>query len=90
MTVIGVGFDSPALNSEWSDSEGFTFDLWTDGDRELATYYGAVTTDKQARPSRITKVLDPDGVLVLEYVDDVIVGAHPAEVLEDCGILFGG
>ena len=37
--------------------------------------------------SRVTRVLDADGVLVLEYAVTTI-SAHPAEVLEDCKLLF--
>lgn len=37
----------------------------------------------------MTRILDADGVLVLEY-NDVDFGTSPQEVLEDCEILFGG
>ncbi|MBA2320103.1 MAG: redoxin domain-containing protein [Deltaproteobacteria bacterium] len=90
VTIVAVGFDSPVVNSEWAEEESFQFDLWTDGDRQLATYYDAVDSPLQARPDRVTKVLDADGVLVLEYVESVIVGTHPDDVLEDCRALFGG
>ena len=90
MTIVGVGFDSPAVNAEWAAEESFLFELWTDGDRQLADYYGAVSGPDQGRPSRVTKILDASGVLVLEYNEDVVVGAHPDEVLTDCKLLFGG
>ncbi len=34
-------------------------------------------------------VLDADGDLVLEYLDDIDVGTHPALVYDDCVKLFG-
>lgn len=45
-------------------------------------------------PARVTKVLDEDGVLVLEYVDmnafdSGVAAAHPAKVLSDCQQIFG-
>jgi len=40
-------------------------------------------------PSRITKVLNEEGTLILEYVDDVGVNSHPAEVLEDFKTVMG-
>jgi peroxiredoxin len=40
-------------------------------------------------PQRITKILDANGDLVLEYVTDVGPGTHPQKVLEDCRLLFG-
>jgi peroxiredoxin len=92
VTIIGVGFDSPNANTAWSEGEipPFTFELWTDGDRQLATYYDAVANQVQVNPSRVTKVLDPSGTLVLEYVADIAVGTHPGLVLADCQALFGG
>ena len=36
----------------------------------------------------MTRVLDADGTLVLEY-DVVPVGTHPSHVLHDVEILFG-
>jgi peroxiredoxin Q/BCP len=87
--IVGVGFDTPTANAAWAEQESFEFELWTDGDRELATYYGAVDDEDQVNPSRVTKVLDVDGTLVLEYVESIIVGEHPSKVLADCQQLFG-
>lgn len=90
MTIVGVGFDDPATNRAWSEDGGFTFELWTDDDdRTLALTYGAAASASQRYPSRITVVLDADGELVLEYLEDINVGAHPREVLDDCTLLFG-
>ena len=52
-------------------------------------YYGAVESRSSMFPSRITKLLDAEGRLILEYVDDVSVSGHPMEVLEDCQKIFG-
>jgi hypothetical protein len=38
--------------------------------------------------SRVTKILDASGTLVLEY-EVSSIGTHPAQVLEDCIALFG-
>ncbi len=89
MHIVGVGFDSPQDNTEWAAEEGFQFELWTDDDKTLAVYYGAASSTSALIPSRVTRVLDADGVLVLEYqVTDI--GIHPQDVLDDCRILFGG
>ncbi len=90
MTIVAVGFDTPTVNAEWAAEESFEFDLWTDGERELAEYYGAVSGPTQSRPSRVTRILDASGVLVLEYNEGVVAGTHPELVLGDCKILFGG
>ena len=42
----------------------------------------------QNTPRRVTRVLDAEGRVVLSY-DDVKVGTHPEEVLQDCRALFG-
>lgn len=68
--------------------EGFQYDLWSDDSRELALYYGAATSAGQGTASRRTFLLDDDGDLLLEY-PVVAVGTHPAEVLDDCLLLFG-
>jgi peroxiredoxin len=86
--IVGVGFDAPSVNAGWAEEEEFEFELWTDSDAHtLAVWYGAGTTSSWF-PSRVTKVLDADGVLRLEYaVSDL--GTHPNQVLEDVRILFG-
>lgn len=88
MTIVGVGFDDPATNAGWAAEEGFTFELWTDDDKTLALTYGAATSQSSPVPSRVTRVLDADGTLLLEYQVSAI-GTHPSEVLADCQVLFG-
>jgi peroxiredoxin len=85
---VGVSFNKPEKNAPWAQAEGFQFPLWSDEDKALALHYGAVRSRLSPVPGRITVVLDAQGQLVLRY-DDVDVGAHPADVLEDCEALFG-
>jgi hypothetical protein len=51
-------------------------------------HYGAAARPTAATPKRITKILDAEGVLVLEYLT-VDVGTSPWDVLDDCRVLFG-
>ncbi len=88
MRIVGVSFNKPARNLAWSTSQAFPFELWSDEARDLAVHYGAATSRKAFAPSRITVLLDASGALLLRY-DDVNVGTHPADVLEDCRALFG-
>jgi peroxiredoxin len=83
-----VGLDSPEDNLAWAEDEGFPFELWTDEDKTLGVTYGALDGERDTSVSRITVVLDADGVLALEYLDDIVVGTHPEQVLEDCEALF--
>lgn len=88
MAIVGVSFDDPAKNQEWAEKEGFTFELWADDDRTLALAYGAASSASQPFADRVTKVLDDQGNLILEY-PKVSVGVHPGQVLSDCQVLFG-
>ncbi len=88
MAIVGVSFDEPEDTEEWAIDQEFLFELWSDVDRILAVHYGASDDYDDNAPSRITKLIGADGSLLLEYVEDVSVGTHPDEVLEDCQMLF--
>ena len=68
---------------EWAEEQSYEFDIWSDQDRTLGAYYGAADGPGDSVFSRVTKVTNPDGVLVLEYVDAIDTGTHPSEVLSD-------
>jgi len=87
--IVGIGFDEPSANQAWAATEGFDFELWSDTDKTLALYYGAAASSSTTYPSRVTKVLDADGKLVLEYQVSFIA-THPQDVRDDCTLLFGG
>ncbi len=55
----------------------------------LGITYGALTDAADPTVKRITVVLDANGDLVLEYLDDISVGTHPGQVLADVQLLFG-
>ena len=88
MGIVGVSFNKPDKNAGWATTEGFQFPLWSDEDKALALHYGAANSKLSMVPSRITVVLDAQGTVVLRY-DDVSVGTHPGDVLDDCKALFG-
>jgi peroxiredoxin len=89
--IVGVGFSTPADNAAWAAAEGFPYELWTDGpERTLAVTYGAAADATQPIPWRVTRLLGADGALLLEYRVDGPISTHPADVLRDCEILFGG
>lgn len=74
--------------SSWVDDQGFPYEVWRDDDKALALYYQAIDDVDQARPDRVTRLLDADGDLLLAY-PNVRVATHPSKVLEDCQALFG-
>ena len=83
VSIIGVGTATPGEMQDWAEEESYEFEIWTDQDGTLGTYYGAADSPDDTYYGRVTKVTDPDGVLVLEYVDDVDFGTHPSQVLSD-------
>ena len=89
MQIVGVSFDDPDENASWAEDEGFTFELWSDDDKTLALYYGAASSENAVVADRVSKLMEEDGTLILEYVD-VSTGTHPDQVLADCQALFGG
>jgi peroxiredoxin Q/BCP len=88
--IVGVSFAEPETNMSWVEDQSYEFEIWTDDERALALYYGAIDDAEDLAPKRHTKILDASGTLVLEYVDSVGPDAHPQQVLEDCQALFGG
>ena len=75
-TSWASSFDTPKANEAWAEIEGFSFELWSDSDKTLALYYGAASSPTTRNASRVTKVLDAEGNLVLEYQVSAI-GTHP-------------
>lgn len=86
--VVGVSFDSPAALRQWSDRQGFPYELWSDTSKDLALYYGAIGSRAEATPRRVTRILNARGERILEY-DGVRAATHPRQVLQDCNHLFG-
>lgn len=88
---MGVSFDAPSKNQAWAEAEDFEFELWTDSEENtLAVAYGAASSSSSSAASRITVLLDEAGTWLLTYEGiNADIGAHPAQVLEDCEALFG-
>jgi len=69
------------------ENQGFAYEVWSDTGRELAMQLGAADDVEQGSPRRVTALLDAQGRVVAFY-EDVNVGTHPEDVLEDCKRLF--
>ena len=87
MTIIGAGSDTPAANQAWAEHENYAFDIWTDDPAHvLGTTYGA--WDGAGHYARLTRLLGPDGSVLLEYDVGFGIGTHPEDVLADCLKLY--
>ena len=89
MHIIGVGFTPPAANAAWAARMGYTYGLWSDAERVLATHYGALAPWDDAAPLRHALILDARGNAVVRHEGGVSLGADPGAVLTDCTTLFG-
>ena len=86
----GEEFQEPADPMAWVEDQEYQYEIWTDDDeRTLSVTYGAADDASAWFPERVSVILDADGNLLLEYMDDVSTGTHPTDVLADCKILFG-
>jgi peroxiredoxin len=83
-----VSFDAPETNAGFRELNGMQFELWSDdAQHTLATAYGAGDA-QSAAAARVTKLLNEDGDLIVEYVSAIDVGTHPAFVLQDCQTIW--
>lgn len=80
--ILGVSFDAPAANAEFVKAEGFPFRLLSDTDRTLARQVGAVSSEQQPVPSRISYLVGADGAVRKVY-DEVTPATHAADVIAD-------
>ena len=90
---MGAGTAEPNVLQSWATKEEYLFEIWHDQDSTLMDYYSAESFFPGVA-ARVTKLLDEDGVLILEYVDmnafdSGVAAAHPAQVLSDCEKIFG-
>jgi peroxiredoxin len=87
--VVAVGFESPEANAAWIADAKFPYEVWSDDTRALALHHGAATSADQVKATRLTFLLDDEGVVVLEYLDSQDFGAPPLRLLDDAESLWG-
>ena len=81
--IVGVSVDSFESHQKFCTKEGLNFKLLADPDHKVSDEYGSIMNFGVAKLSaRHTFLLNPDGVIVKEYLD-VNPGNHSAEVLAD-------
>ena len=83
-TVVGVSFDTPAENKQWSEAQGFEFLLLSDVDHAVGrTYEVEREPDDQyhAFPLRVSYLIDADGIIYKTFAVSG-VSTHASEVLD--------
>jgi peroxiredoxin len=90
VVVVGVGYSDPETNAAWGDRMGYTYALWSDVDRVIASAYDAVAPWDPDAPLRHAYILGTDGRARVKHEGGVSLGADPGGVLSDCQLLFGG
>ena len=82
-----MGDDTPAANQAWATHESYTYEIWSDDPTHvLGATYGAWSGG--GNYARVTRLLGPDGAVVLEYDVGFGIGTHPQDVLDDCRKLY--
>lgn len=80
--VLGITTSSAEDLKAWGAEVGLTSELLSDVDRRVCTAYGAIESDDQERPKRISVLIGADGKVSKAYVVEDAAG-HPAEALKD-------
>lgn len=77
--VLGVSLDGESENKAFAEKFSFPFQLLCDEKREIATAYHAVKSTDDSYASRITYVIDENGV-IREAVAKVDTATHSGEL----------
>jgi peroxiredoxin Q/BCP len=80
--IVGVSFDDPKTNMEFTMKYNFPFRLLSDTDKKLAVEAGAADSTKASWARRISYLIGPDGKILKAY-DNVDPRTHAAQVLAD-------
>jgi len=71
--VIAISVDSPFAFSLWAEKEGFTFDFWSDFNKEAQNAFGNSHDELiglKGVAKRSAFVLDKDGIVRLAWISD--------------------
>jgi peroxiredoxin Q/BCP len=81
--ILGVSVQSSDSHQKFCTKEGLSFKLLADTDHKVSHQYGSVMNLGVAKlSSRHTFLVNPDGVIVKEYMD-VQPDSHSSQVLAD-------
>ena len=81
-----MSFNAVDTNADFCSDNEFSYDVWSDLERELALFYRIVDSASALFPSRQTVVLSPQGEWILVYQDPGIpngLDGHAQVVAED-------
>ncbi|MCP8352297.1 peroxiredoxin [Candidatus Synchoanobacter obligatus] len=85
--VLGVSIDSEHTHAAWRNtavSDGgvgaLNFPLLADIDRHMMTAYGVANTSPNVA-LRATIIIDPEGMVRIQQLNDLPVGRNPSEIL---------
>jgi peroxiredoxin Q/BCP len=80
--VLGITTSAADDLASWRAEVGLMTELLSDTDRAVCTAYGALESDTQERPKRVSVLIGRDGKVAKVYKVDDAPG-HPALVLSD-------
>jgi peroxiredoxin len=79
--VLGVSMDSPFANKAFADQIGVTFPLLSDWGGDITREYG-VYVDKYKAARRVNFLIDKDGKIVEEQIDNEAI--DPSKLVDAC------
>lgn len=82
--VLGITTSAAEDLASWKAEIGLMSELLSDADGTVCKAYGAITSDGQERPKRISVLIGRDGKVARAYVVEDAAG-HPAVALQDIG-----
>jgi peroxiredoxin len=71
--VVAISVDSPFAWKYWAEKEAFTFEFWSDFNKEASKAFGTLRPELaflQGVSNRAAFVLDKDGVVRLSWISD--------------------
>ncbi len=69
--MLGITFSPVEDLKTWRDEVGLGAELLRDADRAVAMAYGAAESADQERPTRVSVLVGPDGLVVNAYAGSV-------------------
>lgn len=85
VVILGASFDSVEDNKKFAQEQSFDYRLLSDPQKKVGTLYEVLRNPGESfeeLPSRISYLIDPDGIIRKSYVVDD-PGGHARQVLGD-------
>ena len=80
--LLGITFSTPEDLEKWGAETGYSGVLLSDADRSVAITYGAASSPDQEKATRVSILVDTDGIIIKTFEVDDAPG-HAGAVLAE-------